>query len=118
MPIRPAFWNYDDTRDGQVAVGTVTSSWFDVQGLATVNLRGAFTNSTGATQVFLDYSNDAQAVASSSANVAASLGGAGVEVSVPLKYVRVRIVQTTAATTAAQLGASAHGTVFAVETHN
>lgn len=103
------FWNYDHVRDGTIAVGTVTSPWFDFAGLSAVWLRASFTG--GTTQVFLDFSNDGAAVASSSADLktlastntstdCGAVTGAGA------RYVRVRIVQTVATATVAQLGAS------------
>jgi hypothetical protein len=103
------FYNYDHARDGQIVVGTIVSPWFDVQGLGSAWLRASFT--TGTTQVFLDFSNDALTVASSTADLKAAASAAdssncGTVVGLPNKYVRVRIVQTVATTTVAQLGAS------------
>jgi hypothetical protein len=92
-------WVYDSGDDGQIAAGTVTSPWFDARGLSKVLVQGVVANSTGTTAVHVDQSHrnsGTQEVAS--ADQFASLG-TGAEVNVSGRYVRLRIVQATAATT-------------------
>jgi hypothetical protein len=104
------FWDYDSTRDGQVAVGTVTSPWFDATGIDGILIRTLFTG--GTTQIFVDQNREGPEAATtgaalvSSANVgSASSGDAGADVPVDYRYVRIRIVQTVSSTTNAQLSA-------------
>lgn len=95
-------YTYDSARDGQIAVGTITSPFMNVSGFSEVVVSLLFAQTTGATVVTLDYSVDG-------VNVAVSTAALTGTVDVPQKltlaypFMRVKIVQTTAATTNARV---------------
>jgi hypothetical protein len=96
-------YSYDHARDGDLVEGTLASPWYDVQGLTCVYLEGSgFTG--GTTEVFIDFSDDALTVDSSSADQFADID-TGIRVQFPSRYARVRLVQTTADATAGFVGA-------------
>jgi hypothetical protein len=99
MPVlRPCFYSYDNGRDGNLPVGTLTSPWFDCAGLTHIWLQGS-TFTGGTTQIILDWSTDGLSVASSSTDQYTAQQ-TGVFVPVAARYVRLRLVQATAQATA------------------
>lgn len=104
-------YSYNDTFQGQIAVGTVTSPWIRTdQGprdsFSELTLKGAFT--TGTTVTTVDESLDGVNVAYSTADLQAGLVtpvGAVVKVAAP--WCRVKIVQSVATTTVAKLAVKA-----------
>jgi hypothetical protein len=99
MPVlRPSFYNYDNARDGNLAVGTTVSPWFDMEGLTHVWLQGS-TFTGGTTQIIVDWSADGITVASSSTDQYTAQQ-TGVFLPVAARYARIRLVQATAVATA------------------
>jgi len=103
------FWDYDSGRDGQIAVGTITSPWFDATGISHVLLRGIFAGGTTVVTVEQNREGPAGGLTGAALVNSATLtvtGDAGASVATPYEFVRIKIVQTTAVTTNAQLAAT------------
>lgn len=104
------FVDYDSSRDGQVAVGTVTmvdsagNTWFDATGISHIVIRAAVAGGTTTFTVEQSREAGASALATDSGITSASaaaVGGATVAIS--YKFVRIKIVQTVATSTNMQV---------------
>ena len=107
MPFRDSvLYTYNDAIEALIQVGTKSFDWARAAvpggGFSKLLIMGSITNAGGATAIFVDQSHDGVNVAVSSADLFAQIV-AGVEVNVAAPWVRVRIVQTTAAITAGDL---------------
>lgn len=106
------FWDYDSGRDGQLltATGTYLSPWFDATGISDIELRGAFTG--GTTTVIVEMNREGPEGATTGAALVsgadvktAVVSDSGQIVMVPYEFVRIKLTQTTANTTNAQIAA-------------
>ena len=96
---------YQDDRDGQIAVGTVnfpSTGYWKSDNYYEVLLQGKFAG--GTTTIFIDFSEDGTNIAMSTADLFASVTGAGgTKQNIGFRYFKLRVVQATAISTDANL---------------
>lgn len=100
-------FDYDHARDGALPVGTKSTGWLDATGIDSVLIRGTF--SGGTTQIFVDQGRlgTGAAILTSADQKPAAITDTGALVPVAFQWVQIRIVQTTAPATTAQVAVKA-----------